>query len=79
MADATEFVEFDVELNKADVEWLDEEAARRSCTRNDLLCEAVDKYLDGVGELFIEREEWRRKDKEASRTGHKADEPPTAE
>ncbi|MBX7074051.1 MAG: hypothetical protein K1X71_12970 [Pirellulales bacterium] len=77
MADTPEFVEFDVELNKADVEWLDQEAARVGCTRNDLICQAVDRYLDRIGELFKEREKKRQEKENASRTGHGATESPT--
>jgi hypothetical protein len=78
MIETGEWVEFDVELNKGDVEWLDREAARRGCTRNDLLCEAVDKYLDRVSELGTEREKRRERNDGASRTGHGAGKPPTA-
>lgn len=49
MSESQEFVELDVELNRADVAWLDEEAARLGCTRNDLICVAVDLYLERAG------------------------------
>jgi hypothetical protein len=70
MADVPEFVDLEVELNKADVEILDQDAARIGCTRNDLLSWAVALYLDKKKELVEE---------EASRTGHGAKEPPTAD
>jgi hypothetical protein len=80
MSDTPNFVEFDVELNKADVEVLDQEAARLGCSRNDLLCRAVDIYLDRMGQLFKERDERRQsKDDDASRTEHRAKQSPTAD
>jgi hypothetical protein len=79
MSNLEEFVEFEVELDKGHVEWLDKEAARLGCTRNDLLCQAVDAYLDRIGGLFKEREEWKKAEKKASRTGHTAGQPPTAD
>lgn len=79
MSDSKEYVECDVELNKADVEWLDQEATRAGRTRNDLICEAVDRYLDRIGELFKERAKNRQEKENASRTGHGAKETPTAD
>lgn len=49
MSESQQFVELDVELNAADVAWLDEEAARLGCTRNDLICVAVDHYIERAG------------------------------
>ena len=79
MSDGKEFVEFDVELDKANAEFLDQEAARLGCTSNELLCHAVDSYLDRIGQLFKERDERRQSKDEASRTGHGAKESPTAD
>ncbi len=79
MTDTEELVEFDVELDKAAVEFLDQEAARLGCTRNDLLCRAVDEHLDRIGQLFREREEKRKGQEDASRTDHAAGRPPTAD
>ncbi len=77
MTDKEELVEFDVELDEAAVEFLDQEAARLGCTRNDLLCRAVDEHLDRIGQLFRERDEKRQGQEEASRTEHGAKKPPT--
>jgi hypothetical protein len=49
MSESQQFVELEVELNAADVAWLDEEAARLGCTRSDLICIAVDQYLERGG------------------------------
>jgi hypothetical protein len=49
MSESQQVVELDVELNAADVAWLDEEAARVGCTRSDLICVAVDQYLERAG------------------------------
>ncbi|MGD9721467.1 MAG: hypothetical protein AB7O59_09680 [Pirellulales bacterium] len=79
MSDTPNFVEFDVALNKADVEFLDQEATRLGCSRNDLLCRAVDIYLDRMGQLFKEWDKRRQGKEEASRTEHGAKKPPTAD
>lgn len=77
MANFGEVVDIDVELNKADVEWLDQEAVRLGCTRNDLICLAVDCYLDRLGQQSAPREPKSDKRGNTSRTGHTADKPPT--
>jgi hypothetical protein len=77
MNDSQTFVEFEVELDKAHVEFLDQEAARLGRTRNDVLCQAVDAHLDRIGRLFKEWNERRQREGEASRTGHTAKKPPT--
>ncbi|MBX9791031.1 MAG: hypothetical protein K2Y37_19095 [Pirellulales bacterium] len=79
MTESTEFVDVEVELNKVDVEWLDQEAARVGSTRNDLICLAVDRYLDQIGELFKDRAKKRQEKEEASRTEHRAEDSPTAD
>jgi hypothetical protein len=77
MSNPEEIVEFEVELDEGHVGFLDKEAARLGCTRNDLLCLAVDAYLDRMGGLFKELEEMKKAQEEASRTGHTATKPPT--
>ncbi|HZZ79627.1 MAG TPA: hypothetical protein VFE62_13990 [Gemmataceae bacterium] len=77
MSKPEDFVEFEVELDKSHIEFLDKEAARLGCTRNDVMCRAVDVYLNRMGKLFKEREERKKAKGEASRTGHTATKPPT--
>ena len=79
MDDLWKFVKFDVELDKDDVVFLDREAARRSCTRNDLICEAVDNFIECHRHLLQEKKEGVDGETEASRTGHTAVLPPTAD
>jgi len=79
MANCPEFVDVDVDLNKADIEWLDQEAVRLGCTRNDLISLAVDCYLDRVGQQSAPGEPKSDERADTSRTGHTAGKPPTTD
>jgi len=46
MSDRENFVEFEVELDKVDVEFLDKLAATRGCDRSAIINEAVALFID---------------------------------
>ena len=79
MSDTPKFVEFDLKLDKDDVEFLDREAARRGHTRDEVIGQAINIFVERHRHILEDTKAKVENEAEASRTGHAADKPPTAD
>ena len=77
MSDTRKCVEIEVELDKHQAEFLDREAARLGCTRDDVIGQAVHSFIEGHRHVLEEQKVATEGDEEISRTDHTADWPPT--